>query len=721
MKRQLIALLIVASPLAAIAALSVTIEHTDATCNYANGFAQAVVTGGQQPYIYQWSTGEPTNAVYLAPGTYSVLVTDALGEQVVAEVTIGSAPYELLGGGGYAFCTGPTNVFEAPAPEGQSVGPWYVDDMPVWSMDDGSGRYSFPVSGISGQVHTISDANGCTGTITETSVWPAGQWPGVTVTQVEPACMASADGRIRVTSAAQASSGTWLHLARADGQETYQAYTPDESGLVVFGGLQPGLYGVHWWLGITAEAADPGDCTYDTLWVNVPDLSPFCGSVSGTSWFDMDGDCVQGPNEVGVPYSTLLIEPGGETAITDGTGHYLFGVADGSYTLEQTDPTLAPICPAVQPVPFTVSGDQQTIDLANGSTVPLDLSVDLASGVFRPGFQTSYAVYARNLSPQISGPLELTVQLDPTLTFLAASVAPTSVAGQTLTWDLSALESFAMQTLLIDVQVPVGTPLGLALYTTAGLSNPLTESTLLNNTADEQNIVVGSYDPNDKRAVTSSRASEDLYFIDQDEWIDYTIRFQNTGTFPAEFVVITDTISPELDMLSFEQGAASHPFSVSFKPGRVIEWRFDAIQLPDSASNEPGSHGLVKFRMRPKLPLLPGTVIENAANIFFDFNEPVVTEPSVLVAEFSTRIGDNEADRLTVAPNPASDELRITGTAAIERISVITLDGRMAHSGSVRSNTAVLDVSHLPAGNYLLRAQFTDGGTVSERVVIIPR
>jgi uncharacterized repeat protein (TIGR01451 family) len=112
-----------------------------------------------------------------------------------------------------------------------------------------------------------------------------------------------------------------------------------------------------------------------------------------------------------------------------------------------------------------------------------------------------------------------------------------------------------MQTLLIDVQVPVGTPLGLALYTTAGLSNPLTESTLLNNTADEQNIVVGSYDPNDKRAVTSSRASEDLYFIDQDEWIDYTIRFQNTGTFPAEFVVITDTISPELDMLSFEQGA----------------------------------------------------------------------------------------------------------------------------------------------------------------------
>jgi hypothetical protein len=186
MKRQLIALLIVASPLAAIAALSVTIEHTDATCNYANGFAQAVVTGGQQPLHLPVEYGRTDQRSLPGSGCYSVLVTDALGEQVVAEVTIGSAPYELLGGGGYAFCTGPTNVFEAPAPEGQSVGPWYVDDMPVWSMDDGSGRYSFPVSGISGQVHTISDANGCTGTITESPVWPVSAWPEVTVTQVEP-------------------------------------------------------------------------------------------------------------------------------------------------------------------------------------------------------------------------------------------------------------------------------------------------------------------------------------------------------------------------------------------------------------------------------------------------------------------------------------------------------------------------------------------------------
>ncbi|MBK9418989.1 MAG: T9SS type A sorting domain-containing protein [Flavobacteriales bacterium] len=717
MTRQLLALLIVASPMAATAVLTVTIQHTDAVCTYATGSAFAIASGGAPPYTYQWSNGATGTGILDVPaGTYSVTVVDALAEEVMESVTILAQPYQLQGGGGYAFCTGPTNILDDPLFDGVPHAPWYVDGLPAMLLPDASNRYVFTTGGSSGEVYTVSDGDGCAGTITTFGVSYAGNWPPLSIADVEPACDLVADGAITVHSTGPPPAfSTWIHLIRSDGVDQFQAQQPDLDGNVLFTGLEPGYYGVHWWLGHTGEAADPGLCTYDTLWVNVPDLSPFCGSVSGTSWFDMDGDCVHGPNEVGVPYSTLLIEPGGEIAITDGNGHFLFGVADGSYSLEQTDPTLAPICPAVQPVPFTVSGDQQTIDLANGSTVPLDLSVDLASGVFRPGFQTSYAVYARNLSPQISGPLELTVQLDPTLTFLAASVAPTSVAGQTLIWDLSALESFAMQTLLIDVQVPVGTPLGLALYTTAGLSNPLTESTLLNNTADEQNIVVGSYDPNDKRAVTSSRASEDLYYIDQDEWIDYTIRFQNTGTFPAEFVVITDTISHELDMLSFEQGAASHPFSVSFKPGRVIEWRFDDIQLPDSASNEPGSHGLVKFRIRPKLPLLAGTVIENTANIFFDFNPPVITEPSALVAEFSTGVSGvpETAAALSVYPNPAKDAVTVrVDSNALQRLVLTALDGRVVAEIQCIGTSASFDIGGLAAGSYTLVVHTTEGRTI---------
>ena len=126
------------------------------------------------------------------------------------------------------------------------------------------------------------------------------------------------------------------------------------------------------------------------------------------------------------------------------------------------------------------------------------------------------------------------------------------------------------------------------------------------------------------------------FFIDQDEWIDYVVRFQNTGTDTAFTVVITDTLAAELDMASFQQGLASHAFEVEFKPGRVVEWTFSDILLPDSNVNEPASHGLVKLRIKPVQPVLAGSVIENVANIYFDFNDPVITDPSMLVAEFST-------------------------------------------------------------------------------------
>lgn len=97
-----------------------------------------------------------------------------------------------------------------------------------------------------------------------------------------------------------------------------------------------------------------------------------CGTVQGSSWYDVNGDCVHDVNEVGIPYSPMLIQPGGQVALTGFGGGFTFPLTNGAYTLEQANATLIPICPAAQPVPFTVNSDIQTLELANGSTVPLD-------------------------------------------------------------------------------------------------------------------------------------------------------------------------------------------------------------------------------------------------------------------------------------------------------------------------------------------------------------
>ncbi|MBL0126483.1 MAG: T9SS type A sorting domain-containing protein [Flavobacteriales bacterium] len=249
-------------------------------------------------------------------------------------------------------------------------------------------------------------------------------------------------------------------------------------------------------------------------------------------------------------------------------------------------------------------------------------------------------------------------------------------------------------------------------------SNTLAESTMGNNSATFSTTVIGSYDPNEKVAATSSGWSNALYYIDQDEWIDYTIRFQNTGTASAIDVVVTDTLTSELDMATFVQGASTHPFEVSFKPGRVVEWRFANILLPDSNINEVASHGLVGFRIKPIQPLLPGTLINNNADIFFDFNPPIRTNDAVLTAELGTAVSELVPEQVLMLPNPVSDHITLTSNnTTILGVRVFSADGRLMRSERSNANRCTLDVADLTPGIYVAQVRLASGGVVQQRFI----
>ncbi|MCB0771544.1 MAG: T9SS type A sorting domain-containing protein, partial [Flavobacteriales bacterium] len=212
------------------------------------------------------------------------------------------------------------------------------------------------------------------------------------------------------------------------------------------------------------------------------------------------------------------------------------------------------------------------------------------------------------------------------------------------------------------------------------------------------------------------------YFIDEDEWIDYTIRFQNTGTDTAFTVIISDTLPGTLDPGSIQWGATSHPYTRQLSGEGTLLFTFANIQLPDSNVNEAASHGFVSFRIKPFEPVLPGTTIENIANIYFDFNPPVITEPSVLVAEFSTGMPHEENGSLRVFPNPVSDLLNINAYHnMIVSIKVVTADGRTVLHRSVRSSRTSLDVSGLMPGLYHLIAILDTGAAVVEPFNLMKR
>jgi uncharacterized repeat protein (TIGR01451 family) len=171
---------------------------------------------------------------------------------------------------------------------------------------------------------------------------------------------------------------------------------------------------------------------------------------------------------------------------------------------------------------------------------------------------------------------------------------------------------------------------------------------------------VGSFDPNDKTGYPLGYSS--AHFINANTDLEYVIRFQNTGTAPAHKVVIRDTLSKLLDASQLRIGTASHAYTWDITGEGYLEFTFDDINLPDSMSDEAGSHGYISFKIVQQPYLPDGTILNNQASIYFDFNAPIVTNKTEhqVKYNFLTVSLENPTTKsgktAKVYPNPTHDE-----------------------------------------------------------------
>jgi uncharacterized repeat protein (TIGR01451 family) len=663
---------------------------------------QAFAFGGIPPYTFSWSTGDVGQTIIeLAPGDYTVTVTDGMGATAqttgsVEAVWALDTDWDLpeLQADCNNSCTGMVQVMEQGF---YGTPPYAYTQDPVngsWGL-----VYENICSGVS-QVVQVLDANGCPGSFDLGELVNTVQTGYVEVLNITPACAGEANGTLTVRLMG-GSVGAYLFVG--NGMGFYQTYYPAQGQPFTVTGMPAGSYGVS-----ALQNGIEGNpiCTAQYPQV-ISELPSPCATVSGTVFNDVDQDCSQGPDDVGLPYRVLTIEPGPTYAITDQNGAYYSALSFGSYTLAQPLVDEAQLCPVAQPVAFAVNGSDPnaTIDLADSSFVPHDLEVTLQSTAFRPGFGFNLWGVVTNNTAYPSGALSISLGYPTLLDPVTASNGGTAVGG-TGSWSLAPVPAYSQRYFGLQGVVPpdVGL-LGQVLSFPTQVSNGISESDLGNNTAVLERTVTGSYDPNDKVGTTNNSGSNTLFLIDQDEWIDYTIRFQNTGTDTAFTVVIRDTIDTDLHIPSLEIVGSSHTFIPSFGDERELTFTFNSIVLPDSSTDLLGSQGFIRFRIKPVQAMLPGTVIENVANIYFDFNEPVITEPSVLVAEFSTGIRA-QSIAPSVFPNPASDQLFIrwrTPIAELYSWAMISSEGRILDEGTRASDEAVFDTANLVTGLYFLR------------------
>lgn len=363
--------------------------------------------------------------------------------------------------------------------------------------------------------------------------------------------------------------------------------------------------------------------------------------------------------------------------------------------------------PYIQDFCFTPKGDFNDLEI---NMTPIGIPA-------RPGFDADYKIIYKNKgTTTLSGTINLKY-MDDVLDYAAASSAFSSRQNNQMIWDFEGLKPFETREIVIRLNVnsPQETPavnIDDVLNFYVQLSYDGEDKTPEDNSFEYSQTVVGSWDPNDKTCMQGKEVLEDMI----GQYVHYRIRFENTGTFPAQNIVVVDEIDEsKFDVSTLVPLNASHDFETRIK-GNKVEFIFEGIQLPfEDDSND----GYVFFKIKTLPTLKLGDSFSNQASIYFDFNFPIITnnETTTIVQEH-LGVGDFDFnEELTAYPNPVQDRLYITpnSDAQLQSLEIYNLQGQMVQSVPQVTKTS-FDLSHLPQGTYVVKVK-TDKGNTTTKVV----
>lgn len=429
---------------------------------------------------------------------------------------------------------------------------------------------------------------------------------------------------------------------------------------------------------------------------------PCIASVEGTAFYDFNGNGVQNDPEPAFPFANILNSISGDLFYGGEAGDFWNCTEGGTGALEVLN---TPLYYQSTPVDITVMADDQL----TGALLPItstmsvsDIAVDLFSlEANRPGFEADYRAQVSNVGTICQDNVNLSLSFPEYVTIVSAENPAMVITDNTATLEVGQVCPFEPRqfdlTILLDDTVSLGT----ILETTAEVTPSEGDENALNNLFTSSVVVVGAYDPNDKQV---SAATINDAFLENGSPLKYTVRFQNTGTFYAERVVIADTIDADLDINSLHILSISHNMELS-REGNVVYFEFDQIFLPDSATDQEASNGFVRYEITPLPGFELGDLIENTAYIYFDFNAPIITNTVITTFQEPLDVADFQFET-RLYPNPATQQITLewSENSAINRIGIYDISGRLVDEKIVgNASQHLLDVSELSDGVYLVK------------------
>lgn len=479
---------------------------------------------------------------------------------------------------------------------------------------------------------------------------------------------------------------------------------------------------------------------YITCLPNIPSSPPFYFSIytvcnpfnnngcdvfpliAGTVFMDTNANELYDLTENGYANVKVEIQPGNYILTTDSNGYYATNVDIGNYTI-QVKSLSSPyytILPAVQNVSFNALGQTSTTnDFAmQANAVINDLAVVLTpNGKARPGRGVVYTIaYANKGTTTLSGDVQL--EYDAALTVDSTSLAVNLQSSTLLTWNFVNLKPGQSKTIHVYCTASTSIANGDILQLKATMNPMVGDEVVLDNVDSLDHIVTTSYDPNFKEVTPAANITPAQ--VASQENFTYTVHFQNTGSDTAFVVIVKDTISTNFEIQEIQTLSSSHPCTLNMKNGAAA-WMFYNVLLPDSTTNEPASHGFVKYRIIPKNSLLLGDEIKNTAHIFFDYNAPVETNTTVNRVAISLGVQDaSSSNNLLLYPNPTKGLLTLSiASKGIGTIRISNVKGTLIQQleGIDLSNELSLDLSAEAKGVYIIQVIASEG-VMTKKVVV---
>ncbi|MEO7978251.1 T9SS type A sorting domain-containing protein [Flavobacterium sp.] len=406
--------------------------------------------------------------------------------------------------------------------------------------------------------------------------------------------------------------------------------------------------------------------------------------------------------------------------IADVNGNYSIHLPAGTHSITPVleNPTYFSIYPTAVNVTFPTQIAPLTQNFCvtpNGVHSDLEILV-LQTVPARPGFEASYkAIYKNKGNITQSGTVNLNFN-DSVLELVTANPVVSTQATNYLSWNFTNLKPFESREInfTLEVNAPTAIPPvknGDILSYTANIVSSNTDETPIDNTFTFNQTVVGSYDPNDKTCLEGNVITPGLI----GEYVHYMIRFENTGTYPAQNIVVKDMIDlSKFDISTLIPTSSNHSYVTKISEGNKVEFIFENINLPfDDANND----GYIAFKIKTKSTLSVGDTFENDANIYFDYNFPILTNKAT--SKFQANLGNQDFEFLnyfTLYPNPASDVLNIHAVQNVEIQSMEIYDvlGQVVIAVPNAKLVSAIDVSKLKTGNYFIKVKSDKGNSTTK-------